>query len=499
MRRNVFILTVANIVSKPVGLMRQMIFAVFYGVSMVMGSFRFAQTIAFVFMEFFTADILTAGFLPMYERYKKESPELAHSFFWCFLILLGMLSFFIFLLLYLGAPWIVYLFAPGFSGQVVDDAVQFIQVFSYAVPFCLLGTLLSYLAMSGGSFFGVSSRAIVESVGLTLGVLYSVWCNKVAAIAWAFVLTYVFFFMIVLTICYRKQLISRVKLSVLYSHAKLLGADFWETVRPLLLLPLFLQGKFIVEKMLASLMAVSVVASLDYARFIIATGINVLAMPVSLLGLAAFSAMDANKLRAALEPIVQILLAISVPITLFLVINSKVIVAILYGYGLFDVAAINEASTILWGMSLAFFANVVSYFLVKVLSSQLKNKRVMRYLAFALICNILFILLFYRSLGPLSLGIGESLYAAVVFILCAHYFGLYPMLTEFAAFLIPAAVVYAAIGYYLASAHGAVAWHAFCYQTAFFAVYWVSLLLSWPKTRELFLSRLWVGSKRVIA
>ena len=492
MRRNVYILTVANIISKPVGLMRQMIFAVFYGVSMVMGSFRFAQTIAFVFMEFFTVDILTAGFLPMYERYKKESPALAHSFFWCFFILLSLLSFFIFILLYVGAPWIVYWFAPGFSGQVVDDAVQFIQVFAYAVPFCLLGTLLSYLAMSGGSFFGVSSRAIVESIGLTLGVLYSVWCNKVAAIAWAFVLTYVFFFLVVLTICYRMRLMSRVKLSVLYTHATLLSADFWETVRPLLMLPLFLQGKFIIEKMLASLMAVSVVASLDYARFIIATGINVLAMPVSLLGLVAFSALDADKLRAALEPIVQILLFISVPITLFLVINSKVIVAILYGYGVFDMAAINEASTILWGMSLAFFANVVSYFLVKVLSSQLKNKRVMRYLGLALFCNILFILLFFRSLGPLSLGIGESLYAAVVFVLCAHYFGLYPMLRELATFLVPASVVYAVIGYYLASVLGAVAWHAFFYQAVFFMAYWMSLLMSWPKTRQLFLSRFYL-------
>lgn len=487
MRRGIITLSIANIASKPVGLLRQMVFAIFYGVTAVMAACRFAQTITLAFMNFFTTDTLNAGFLPLYERYKKDSPALAISFFWYLFVLLFVLSGLIFGLLYFGAPWMVEWFAPGFHGTIVIESIEFIRVFSFTVPFCLLGTLLSYLAMSGGSYLGVSTRAFFESLGLIAGVLWSVVYHQVLMIAWAFVIAYAFFFCMMVAVCYQHRLLSRVKISDWLAHRAILRKDFWRTIRPLLILPLFMQGKFIVEKSVASLLAVSVVASLDYARFIIDTGINIMAAPVALLGLSAFSIIDGKQLTEKLELVVNILLNFGVPITLFLIVNARLVVAILYGYGAFDDYAINQSSVILCGMAFAFFAQIIGYVLIKVLNAKLQNHRAMGYLVAAIICDLLFIVAFYRTLGPVVLGIGESIYAFVVFILCVNYFKLIDQVRSQLKFLLPAACIYGALAFYMVYAWPMHKWEAFFAQSLFFVIYWSILFWSNQRTRALFL------------
>ena len=491
MRRGLFILVTTNIASKAVGILREICFATFYGVSAVMGAFRFSQTITMVFMNFFTTDTLNAGFLPLFERYKQESPEQALCFFWFLFALLGLLSVVIFSLLFFGTPLLVHWFAPGFHGPVVVVAEQFIRIFALGVPFCLMGTLFSYLAMSSGAFFGVGARPMFESVGLMLGVMLSIWDHRFTDIAWGFVIAYVLFFSIMVSVCCNKKLLQWVGMPVLVKNFKIMRHEFWQTIRPLLILPLFMQGKYIVEKLFASLIAVSVVAALDYARIIIQTGVNVLAMPVGLLGLSVFSALSGKQLAQKLESVVTILLGITVPMTLFLVFNSRLVILILYGYGKFDNHAVDEANSILVGMSLAFFAQVVSYVLLKAMNAQLQNQRVMLYLIFGISCNILFIILFFRQLGPMSLGIGESIYAMVVFILGIKYFGLFQLLRQLMLFLVPAAIFYSLGSLYLANYLEGLRWLALMGQLSWFTIFWGVALLAQKNMRTHLLGWVW--------
>jgi len=491
MRRGLFILVTTNIASKVVGVLREICFATFYGVSAVMGAFRFSQTITMVFMNFFTTDTLNAGFLPLFERYKQESPEQALCFFWFLFALLGLLSLLIFSLLFFGTHLLVHWFAPGFSGSVVATTEQFIRIFAFGVPFCLLGTLFSYLAMGNGAFFGVSARPMFESVGLMMGVVTSVWDHRVTDIAWGFVIVYILFFFMMVNICFRKKLLRWVGMTVLIKNFSVMRHDFWKTVRPLLILPLFMQGKYVVEKLFASLMAVSVVAALDYARIIIQTGVNVLAMPIGLLGLTVFSVIDGKQLAKKLESVVTILLGMTVPMTLFLVFNSRLVILTLYGYGKFDNHAVGEANSILVGMALAFFAQVVSYVLLKAMNAQLQNQRVMLYLILGISCNILFIILFYRQLGPLSLGIGESIYAMVIFILGMKYFGLFQLLLQLMLFLVPAAIFYSLGSIYLADFLQGLRWLALIGQLSWFAIFWGIALLAQKNMRTHLLGWVW--------
>lgn len=481
MKKNIIFFASANIASKGVGLIREVAFATFYGVTSVMGALRFSQTMTLVFMNFFTTDTLNAGFLPLFERYKQKSLTLAFCFFWCLLALLLAFSLIIFALLYFAAPWIIAWFAPGFKGIVVQYTLMFMRIFSIGVPFCLLGTLFAYLAMSGGAYFAVSIRPVFESVGLTAGIFLSVWSYYLPYIAWGFVIAHVSFFFMAAAICIQKKLLHSVSLKDLYLHAGTLFKDFWRTVHPLLLLPIFMQGRFVVEKLCASLMAVSVVAAIDYARFIIQTGVNILATPIGLWGLSFFSVIDDKHLSAKLDTIVTILLGITLPITLFLLMNGKLVIQVLYGHGAFDANAVFEANAILTGMSLGFFAQVVSYVLIKVLNAQLKNRHVLMYLIVAILCNILFIILFFRMLGPIAFGIGESLYAGILLLFCIKHFDLARLVKQLFCFLLPSGVLYIITAFYVEHLFEIPYWRVLLSQSVWFLIYWSVIFLIYKK------------------
>jgi putative peptidoglycan lipid II flippase len=187
-----------------------------------------------------------------------------------------------------------------------------------------------------------------------------------------------------------------------------------------------------------------------------------------------------------------LLLSVTIPITLFLVLNNEKIVTVLYGYGAFDEQAIHEASRILIGMSVAFFAQVIGYVLIKVLNAQLQNRRVVLYSLAALSSNIAFNILFFRSLGPLCLGLGESLYALIIFILCMRYFKLYQPLKTILLLFIPMAILYSMCSIYLEAFLGPSSFEKLLGQLGWFGMYWGIMLLSFRKTRTLILGGGWI-------
>lgn len=56
-----------------------------------------------------------------------------------------------------------------------------------------------------------------------------------------------------------------------YVEIKGVIGDFWSILKPLLLLPLLLQGNITLERALSSLVSLEAVSSLDYAKFVTET------------------------------------------------------------------------------------------------------------------------------------------------------------------------------------------------------------------------------------
>ena len=73
MKKAISQLLSGNMLSKVLGLAREVFMAKFFGTGDVNGAYRIAQTGTLVPINFMTSDILNSAFIPLYKKYLTEN------------------------------------------------------------------------------------------------------------------------------------------------------------------------------------------------------------------------------------------------------------------------------------------------------------------------------------------------------------------------------------------------------------------------------------------
>ena len=479
MYKSVLTLFSGAFLGKIVGFIRELIIAYLYGTSLVVGAFRIAQSATLVPAHFFTTDALNAGFIPLYNRYKKRSFKKAQSLFWILKIAIFIGSLILAFILYKYAlVWIGFI-APGFSKEELNITITFLHIMALGVPFYLLSNLYSYLAIANGSYFLASIRPTIQSIGMIIGVFLAYYFNNISLFAWGFSGAYIIFFLLGVWQLKQKNLF------IFYlDGVKEIISEFWQTIKPLLLLPIFLQGNILIEKMVSSYMGVKVVASVEYAKFITETGVVLLAVPFGLVGLSTLSAISFREAREKLLQIIKAILIFTVPISLFLILYSDLIIALIFKRGAFLSEDVLITKTILIGFAIGFWAQVASYIMIKALNAQHLNKKVAIFMVIALVSNAIFNIIFYKFLGAITIGIGSTIYAIILFFLASFAFS---FTKDILKVIIP--LLIASVVYYIVS-------QFFVYKTLveilvsilIFIIYWILFILISSDLKEIAIS-----------
>lgn len=475
MLKSVMTLFTGNLIGKVVGFLREIIFAGLYGVTAPVGAFRMSQSATLIPVNFFTSDCLNAGFIPLYSRYKKNDPSKAQSLFWTLKFILIFLSIIIALGLFLLASWFIALIAPGFTEEGHDIAVLFVKIMAVGVPFYVLSSLYSFLAVANNSYLLASVRPAIQSVGMICGITFAFYLDNVALIAWGFTGAYIFFFAFGAKELFKKNLLH----FSLQDTNQILN-DLWKLVRPLLLLPVMLQGNIIIERIVSSYMGIEVVASVEYAKFITETGIVLLAAPLGLVGLSTLSKLETHEIREKLLQIIPLVLILTVPTSLFLVIHSELIVSLIFKRGAFTQEDVFLTQSVLIGLSIGFWAQVASYVMIKALNAHHRNREVATFMAIALITNALFNILFYKTLGPITIGIGVSVYGFILFVFTIQAFQIAKSVIPVLVWLLIGSVIY----YYLSSFIQYSGWLGIIIFVSVFMLYWAVYIMMIPVLRS---------------
>ncbi len=433
-----------SLAGKLAGVLREVLLAGLFGTSGMVAALRAAQSATLVPVNFFTADTLSAGFLPLYARYRDSDGRRAGSLFWWTAGLLLVASVLTVTLLLAAAPYWIRALVPGFSASERALTVEFVRIMGLGVPFYIAGGLFSYLEMGHGVYTLASARATLQSAGLIVGTLVAYVMRVPSLLAWGFTVAY-----LVYSVWGFARIVRRgwVPLpSLLRSEdIRSVAGEFWHVVKPLMLIPVLLQGNTVAERAVASLLGVSTFAALDYAKFISDTGILLFAVPLGLAGLSAISKMSDEEARVSLERLLPPLLLASVPVSMALAVNCRWVIAIVYQRGHFDAESTHLTQLILWGYALGFWAQVASYVLMKSLSARLLNTAVFRIMAAGLVVNMVINFSFYRVVGPAVLGIGSCANGVVLFALSTRALGLTGTVLKRLAWLALGSLGYASI------------------------------------------------------
>lgn len=412
-RKPIFQLFGGNLVSKILGLGREVLTAAFFGTGSIIGAYRVAQTGTLVPINFFTSDSLNAAFVPQYRHIQPASQEKAQTLFWSLMVLFGLVALVILGLLWgLADHWRT-LLAPGLDGKTGALVIVMLHIMALGVPFYLLSALVMYLALANGDYVPLAVRPSVQNVGLIVGAVTAFAAGKPVWLAWGFTAAYGAFAGWVVVRAMKAGMLVFPQIWHWPSVREVLGA-FWATLRPLLLLPVLLQGNIAVERAVASLIGLAAVSGIDYAKFVSETLIVLVSMPVAFSGLGHWSGMSPEEMAPKLLKVIVLVLLLAVPASAFLLANAQVIVDAVYARGAFDLGSTQITGEILFGIAMGLWGQVLGYVLIKALNAQLRNRAVLWVMALALVANAAFNLLAHAEFGAVTLGIGNSLYGLIL-------------------------------------------------------------------------------------
>lgn len=413
MRRAIIQVFTGNLTSKALGLGREILTAALFGTGQAIGAFRVAQTGALAPVNFFTSDSLNSAFIPQYKRFMADSSDKAHTFFWSLCAVFGFLASLIGSALWFGAPPWVSTLAPGLEPETIALAVSMLQIMALGVPFYLMSALLMFLGMANDDFVPMAIRPVVQNIGMIFGVLLAFALHDMLFLAWGFTASYIAFSIWVLVRSFRSGFLGLPDVWD-WPQAREVMHAFWLTLRPLLLLPVMLQGNIIVERAVASLIGLAAISALDYARFVSETLILLVSVPVAFAGLAHWSGLSAEVIRQRLHKVLMLMLVVAVPASAFLAAHAHVVVEAVYARGAFDAESVRVTGDILFGIALGLWAQVIGYVLIKALNAQMRNRAVVWVMAAALLANVTFNLTMYPYLDAMTLGLGNTAYGLVL-------------------------------------------------------------------------------------
>ena len=305
-------LSSGSIIGKLVGILREKLMAALFGIGTYVAAYRVSQIAMLMLFELFLTNSLEAGFVPLYVRYAKSDSKKAAAFLDGIILLFLLLAGIIFLFLYLGSSWWVKIVAPGMDDASKALTASMLRIMALAVPLYILGMLMAYLEMAHGRYLTASLRSTIQSVGLISGSLLAIYFKNPLFLAWGFVFAYLFYLLWLLYGLYHLRLL-RFKTSLSLDLAKETFGAFWHSVRPVLIVPLFMQGTIATERIVASLIGSRAIAAVDYAKFVTETGVILIAAPLSMVGLSTLSGLDSDLVRQKVGQIANIVLIFTIP------------------------------------------------------------------------------------------------------------------------------------------------------------------------------------------
>jgi putative peptidoglycan lipid II flippase len=430
-----------GVIGKALGFVRDILLAAAYGTTRNMDAFSVSQTGMLIPAHLIIGEGLNAGFIPLYSRYRRESPERANAFFWLMTLGTGGLSLLIVALLWaLMRVWMGFL-VQGFDEASLNVTIEFTRVTMLSLPFYVQGNLFAHLEMANERFFLASVRAAIQNLGIMAGILAAVLLRKPVFLAWGFTGSYVLFCLLGIWRAWRGNLAGR---PGGWGHDMLVAVskEFWVIIRPVLFLPAVVQMNCAVERIVASRMGAGVVAAMMFARNLSESGLVLIAWPVGLAGLAEFSRMTAEEAQLRMGRILPILLVVLLPISAFLAINNRMIIKVIFERGLFNAESVRLASPIFLGLIAGFWAQVISFVLLRTLNAQLRNIEVAFYLSAGMAVNVAVNLFAYRQLGPFVLGISATAGSLVTLLLSVRALRLGGVMLRYAALLLVGTVLY---------------------------------------------------------
>ncbi len=420
--KNLGSMSVAVLISRVFGLVRDIFFARFFGATFVADAFNVSFQIPNLLRKLFGEGALSAAFIPIYSEYsvnKSRDEQIRFA-----LNVLSLLTFFLFILSILGillAPLIVRIFAPGFDIETYELTVRLTRIlFPYLLLIGLSSTLISILNFHGYFFIPGLSSALLN-IGMIGALFFSTFFENLSTreeviflaigVLIGGVLQTVINFPLLAKIGYRVKLHLTTKGEAL----KNLGQRFIPGVIGLAIRDINL----IADTILASFLISGSIAALQYGNRLMQLPLGIIGISASSAVLPLFSRYTSEKKWDSLSETFRFGLAsltyVMIPITLIFIALGEDIITLLFKRGAFDEFALKMTynALLFYSLGLLFFS--LNRTVIPLFYAFKDTKTPVKISAFIVAVNIILNIILMQYLQHAGLALASSIAALVHF------------------------------------------------------------------------------------
>lgn len=342
---SVFIIT---LIAKVLGLLRDIVFANFYGTGVEATAYFAAIKIPTQIVDLVLSSAIVSTFIPVFnEIMQKNGKEKANKFAGNFINVVTLIATGISIIGIIFAPQIVNLLAGGFDVQTYNLTVELIRItfpmiIFTAMAFSFVGILQSYGEFNIPAMISGISNLVV--IGFLLLFSNTTGIHGVAVcmiVAWALQL--------LIQLPFAKKFGYKFKFNIDFKDPNLKKVFLLSI--PILISTAVLPINNLVSTRLASGMDEGAVAALEYAYklYIVISGVftyaigNIIFPELS----RASSNKDNSEFKEIISKAIKLLTFILIPLTLGIIIYSQDIVSVMYQRGEFDLNSTIQTSSAL--------------------------------------------------------------------------------------------------------------------------------------------------------
>src|SRR6266446_3595417 len=345
--RSAFLVGAGILISRIVGLIRQRVFAHYFGTSAAGDAFSAAFRIPNFLQNIFGEGALSASFIPVYAKLlahddEKEAAHVANA-------VLGILALVVSMIVLAGVlttPHIISAIAPGFKGETRELTIRLVRILFPGAGLLVLSAWCLGVLNSHHRFF-ISYTAPVAWTLVIFGRKVSQF-PLAEYLAWGSVIGSALQFGVQLPTVFRLVHRLRPVIDLASVHVRTVVRNFF----PVFMSRGVVQISAFVDAVLASFLPEGSVVALTYAQSLYTLPVSLFGMSVSAAELPAMSRAIGNTeqvaevLRQRLDDGLQRIAFLIVPSSMAFLALGDVIAAVLYQTGQFK----HDASIFVWGI-----------------------------------------------------------------------------------------------------------------------------------------------------
>ncbi|MFN2497477.1 MAG: murein biosynthesis integral membrane protein MurJ [Pyrinomonadaceae bacterium] len=351
--KSAFLVGAGILISRIVGLVRQRVFAHYFGTSAAGDAFSAAFRIPNFLQNIFGEGALSASFIPVYAKLlaqddEKEAAHVANA-------VLGLLALIVSLIVLAGVlttPYVISAIAPGFKGETRELTIRLVRILFPGAGLLVLSAWCLGVLNSHHRFFISYTAPVAWNLAMIASLV--IFGHQVGQfplaeyVAWGSVIGSALQFGVQLPTVFGLVRRLRPQIDLASVHVRIIVRNFF----PVFMSRGVVQISAFVDAVLASFLPEGSVVALTYAQSLYTLPVSLFGMSVSAAELPAMSRAIGNTeqiaevLRERLEAGLQRIAFFIVPSSMAFLALGDVIAAVLYQTGQFT----HDASVFVWGI-----------------------------------------------------------------------------------------------------------------------------------------------------